>query len=290
MHLDMNVTNEQMRVLVLEFLKHERSESYTPHQQSDLVTHIGTLAVKLGMVKATPKAGFSGPKRTMYGVEEEYLDQRDVSRATNVLWDLIVEGIVRPGTGDGRAYDFPNIHLTEYGRQKLKDARTPYDPDSYLTRLKADIPKLDQTILVYLDECLKVFRVGCTRSAAICLGVASEKAFILVIDSYTDYLGEPDRMTFRKKIDGQSINQQFEAFKNKYEGSLKTSLPREVKENLATSLYGIFNLIRNQRNDAGHPTGEPLDRENVYASIVAFPNQLKHMFGLIDWLVKNQQT
>jgi hypothetical protein len=286
---ELTLSNEQLRTLVLEYLKTPRDGSSAPHQMTDLPTHIGTLAVKLGMAQATPK-GFTGGQRTPYGVEMEHIGQRDVNRATNVIWDMIIEGLIRPGTGDGRQCDFPMIHLTERGWEVANGVVSPYDPDGYLKRLKGAVPKVDPIILVYLDECLKDFRVGCTLSSAICLGVASEKAFMLVLDAYARYLRESERTTFQKKIDGQSINPQFAVFKNKYENNLKEALPRDVKEGFHTSLYGIFELIRTQRNDAGHPTGEKIERETVYASIVAFPNHLVRMYGLIEWLDANRQT
>jgi hypothetical protein len=276
-----SLSNEQLRTLALEYLKSPLAGSESSHHTTELSTHIGTLAVKLGLIKTTPVSGFRGSDRTMYGVEVEHITQRDVNRVTNVIWDMIIEGLVRPGTGDGRQCDFPFLHLTERGREVANGVLSPYDPDGYLKRLKESIPKLDSTILTYLDECLKGFRVGCTLSSAICIGVASEKAFMLVLDAYSTYLPASDGAAFRKKIEGQSINPQFDAFKSKYEGSLKGELTREVKEGLHTSLYGVFELIRSQRNDAGHPSGKVVERETVYASIVAFPNHLKRMYMLL---------
>ena len=40
----------------------------------------------------------------------------------SIVWDLIIEGILRPGNGTGEPFELPHIHITEYGL--LKGVRT----------------------------------------------------------------------------------------------------------------------------------------------------------------------
>ena len=59
---------------------------------------------------------------------------RDFRRACDIIWDFIIEGIVRPGPLDGSDQGLPHFHVTEYGREKIKGGPAlPYDPDGYLS-------------------------------------------------------------------------------------------------------------------------------------------------------------
>ena len=69
------------------------------------------------------------------------------------------------------------------------------------------------------------------------------------------------------------------------EGHLKSCLPRELKENLDLDLNAIFGMLRIHRNEAGHPTGKRLSREQAYASLAIFPHYIKHLYSLINWLL-----
>jgi len=58
------------------------------------------------------------------------------------MWDLIIEGIVRPALNDGLNDKLARFHVTDYGKEKLQDPNTPYDPDGYLKRLNRSRPRL----------------------------------------------------------------------------------------------------------------------------------------------------
>jgi hypothetical protein len=64
----------------------------------------------------------------------------------------------------------------------------------------------------------------------------------------------------------------------------RAKLPREVKDGLERTLDGVFDTIREQRNDAGHPTGFIPDRAVVYATITVFPTYLAKIHEVIHWL------
>jgi hypothetical protein len=45
--------------------------------------------------------------------------------------------------------------------------------------------------------------------------------------------------------------------------------------------------LRTNRNDAGHPTGKSIGREEAYASLTVFPTYLKKVYELVGWLKSN---
>ncbi len=59
-------------------------------------------------------------------------------------------------------------------------------------------------------------------------------------------------------------------------------MPSAVKEDLDTNFMGITSVIRNFRNDSGHPTGRIIGREQCYALLQLFVPYCKKMYELID--------
>jgi hypothetical protein len=156
-----------------------------------------------------------------------------------------------------------------------------------LTRLQGDVPDLDQIILTYLNESLRTFRIGCLLSSTICLGCASEKALLLLIAAYADSLPESRRGKFRRETDGRMIKRQFDEFRKILESDLRARLPRELEDGLDVELTALFDFIRQQRNDAGHPTGKTFERERAYANLMVFPVYVRKIYALMKWLAAN---
>jgi len=65
---------------------------------------------------------------------------------------------------------------------------------------------------------------------------------------------------------------------------VKNKLNRKTQDTLEYNLTGIFNLIRLQRNEAGHPTGIKRDRDEMFANLTLFTMYCKTIYDLIAWL------
>jgi hypothetical protein len=215
------------------------------------------------------------------------LTEPDCARVTSIIWDLIIEGVVRPGRADGGDAQLPFFYVTDWGRERIKNVRTPYDPDGYLKALKLDVPDVDDVIVTYLTESLHTFRIGCLLSSTITLGCASEKALVLLIGAYGDALPTGRQEKFRKNTAGFVIKRQFDEFNKMLDSHLKSVLSGDLKENLDVALLAVFAMLRTNRNDAGHPTGKIVQREEAYASLMVFPTYLKKVYELLHWLTAN---
>jgi hypothetical protein len=216
-----------------------------------------------------------------------YLTDKDYARVVSIVWDLIIEGVIRPGRADGGDAQLPSFYVTDFGRERIKDARTPYDPDGYLRAIRADDPDVDGVILTYLAESLHTFRIGSLLSSTITLGCASEKALLLLIAAYRDALPPARQEKFRKNTEGLVIKRQFDEFSKMLDSHLKGLLPGDMKEDLDVALLAVFAMLRANRNEAGHPTGKAVSREEAYASLTVFPTYLQKVYGLIGWLKAN---
>jgi hypothetical protein len=281
MNPNMDVSYEQVRSLVMEALAADQKATQFALFHED----VARIAVRHSFLKE------NDPRANILRAGPFTLSRHDQARVQNILWDLIIEGIVRPGSFDGVNNNLPFFHVTEYGRAVLKDGpASPYDPDGYLQRLKTAIGNLDGTILTYLNESSRTFRIGCLLSSTVALGCASEKAFVLLVAAYADSLPEKMQGNFIKNTEGRTIKRQCDEFQKMLDSELKARLPADLKEGLDIILNGVFSMIRSHRNDAGHPTGRSVDREEAYVNLNVFPSYLKRVYGLINWLKNNPRS
>jgi hypothetical protein len=283
---NLNLSYEQLRSVMVEMLR-----SGGGSRLNDLKTAVPAVAMRMGLMAdpAGPSQNTDGPQVIRYGYSgsQVVLSDHEYGRVRNIFWDLVIEGILRPGLADGLNNDLPFFHVTEWGKVALTNGpNTPYDPDGYLARLKNEVPSLDPVIVTYLNESLHTFRIGCLLSSTIALGCASEKALLLLVAAYADSLGA-GRQKFKDKTDGRMIKRQFDDLRKAFEGELRARLPHELEDGLDVELNALFDFIRNQRNDAGHPTGKMIERERAYANVLVFPTYVKKVYSLIDWLAAN---
>ena len=274
--IKLDTSYEQTRALVIEVLKSSSSGQIT-----SLYSNVAKLAVRKGIVENPAGANFLNPTYELSSKYKIWIE--------DILWDLITEGLVRPGLGDGLNQGLPWYHVSEYGKTVLTNqSPQPYDPDGYLTEVRA-IPNIDEVILSYLEESLKAFRIHCHLSSVITLGCASEKAILLLIQACKAAISNPiDQADFEKSTDTLAIKRKHDEFQNLLKVKIAPLLPRELKENLDNYLIGLFSIIRSTRNDAGHPSGKEIRREPLYAYLATFPEYLKKVYDLIDWLNNNK--
>jgi hypothetical protein len=193
----------------------------------------------------------------------------------DVFWDLVNEGIVRPGLKFGTPA-FPWFHLTQFGKTIVQAGEyVPHDKGGYLLRLQQRVRPVDPTVLAYLEESLDTYIRGNLVASTVMLGVSAERVFLLLCDAVTAALAEEkQRQAFEKicrrtpmkpKLDWIS-----ECFRRWQEGGEKI---KGFPDNSSLMVTAIYDLMRFQRNDVGHPRELPprLIRENVYANLVIFP-------------------
>ncbi|AIF84159.1 hypothetical protein NTE_02104 [Candidatus Nitrososphaera evergladensis SR1] len=221
-------------------------------------------------------------------VKKGYAFQRqDKDKVLYLISEFMTEGLI----GWGLNYDNPEppfMHISEYGRAVvLSQKPQPYDPDGYLANLKTEIPGIDETIMIYITEALQTLRRNNLFSAAVMTGVASERAFELLLDAVSNAVtgnGQPEK--FEKLKNDTRTKYKFDEVK-KVVMQLPVQRRNEIDENLESNLDGVFNLIRITRNDAGHPTGKKVRREDVLVNLSVFVPYCKCIYRLIGHLEKN---
>jgi hypothetical protein len=248
---------------------------------------LGLLGV-VGLVKARSQ-GINPNLRPSFGDGRQFLERGDETILNEIIWSLIVQGILVPGLDDANS-TLPFIRLTEYGRRCVEEDRLlPHDPDGYLREFQKALPGVDTTILEYLTESLQCYIHGLHRASAVMLGAASEQAILLLIYRCADSIADlPSRERFESDVDkAPSMFRKYEIFEKRF-STVKTGMPKNLTNNVDSLLRGVFDLIRNTRNDAGHPAiGAEVNRDGIYSHLKLFIPYCLRIYGLIGWFSNN---
>jgi len=202
--------------------------------------------------------------------------------------DLIRQGVLIWGkdAGDFQTGFYPWFSVTTYGKKVLASGEiTPHDSFGYIERLTSTVTDLDELVLQYVRESLDCYSNGNLMASAVMLGVASEAAFYHLLDAFKKSVHvdvrakeKAERLELRINITDK-FNVVYEEIKNR-----KGDLANDLGEVIDYNLNGIFNLIRLQRNESGHPTGVRPDRDQMFANLTIFIMYCKTLYRLIRWL------
>jgi hypothetical protein len=247
------------------------------------------LMASVGLVKARSQ-GINPNLNRSYRGGAEYLEPGDETLLIEVIWNLIVQGILVPGLNDSNQ-GYPFLRLTEYGKRCVAEDRLlPHDPDGYLREFHKAIPAADPIIVEYLIESIQCYVRGLNRAAAVMLGAASEQSILVLIGGYAASISDGVlKERFESEIErATSIFRKYESFSRRLTGVIG-HLPKDLADNLDTRLRGVFDLIRSSRNEAGHPaSGIEIDRDAIYAHLRLFIPYCKKIYGLIEWFSINK--
>jgi hypothetical protein len=211
------------------------------------------------------------------------LGEQDGETVREIVWDLIVARVLTIGMNDANP-NWPWLKVTAYGKEVINsETPVPHDPSGYLGRVREEIPKIDLVIFTYLEESIRTYSIGAYLSASVMLGCASEKALLLLIDSYINSIKDTrSQESFRSKVEGRMIKRQYDEFSKALSAQIG-KLPNELSDNLQTILFGVFDMIRNNRNEAGHPSGKVVKKEQIFAYLQVFIEYCKRIYGLMNY-------
>jgi hypothetical protein len=168
----------------------------------------------------------------------------------------------------------PWFHVTEYGRKVLAaEAGHPHDEAAYLSRVRARVPEPDGTVLAYLAEAVSTFRRGTPVASTVMLGIAAERVFLMVCDSLLTALKDPG-----EQVALGNLRQRF-PIKPKLDwvqakiATLQSRRMQGLPDNASLMVTAVYDFLRTQRNDLGHPRDLPptIDREDAFVNLQMFP-------------------
>lgn len=265
----MNHSYEEIRDVVLDLLSGREGGGQGINQFEHLARAVALVFERRGNGQQS-----SGNRSQQLAVEEKELTR-------DVFWDLFRQGIITLGWNNSNP-NYPFFRISHHGKRLLADQEVYffYDASSYEDAIRKEVPEIDDTTLIYLKEAMQAFRVGCLLSSSVMLGVATEHTFLLLIE----IIGRsPEHGIIAAAVDKEkTILGKLNKFKNKLEPHVK-ALPSEIKEDMDTCFAGILSVIRNYRNQSGHPTGKIINREQMYVLLNLFIPYCKKMYQLMGY-------
>ncbi len=268
-----NHSFEEIRSAALDLLAGRERASYQLTQYGSLLTGV---AEAFARREGRPQdrhyqaQGFFGPAA---------LSENDLELFLEVFWALFREGVITLGLNDSNR-EFPFFRVTEFGKRIAahQQAYFFHDVSSYEALVRSEVPEIDEVTVLYLKEAMQSFRSGCILASTVMLGVATEHTFLLLVDTIEN--NATHAPTFASVGQQRTILQKVNKFRNIMDQELR-GLPAEAKEDFDTHFAGILSIIRTFRNQAGHPTGKIIDREQAYVLLQLFIPYCKKMYQLM---------
>jgi hypothetical protein len=196
------------------------------------------------------------------------------------FWSLVVQGLAFIDMAQPAAENW-ELKLTPAGKAAFSDeAYNPDNASGYLERLTREIPGISPTTAAYVTEAVRAYTAGLYLSATIMLGVASEAAVLQMATGLAqagdkglaDILANP-KITYNRKF--QETRKRLEARKD--------VLPEELVDGMSLTFDSVLDLLRRNRNDAGHPSGKRFDREDCFIALQMAVRYFKKLSALNDF-------
>jgi len=207
-------------------------------------------------------------------------------RIAQTLWKLVGRGLVYIDFSQSAPENW-EWGLTDEGVASAKDEQfNPDDPEMYLARLQSDVPGVSDLVLRYTSEAVRSYTHACYLASAVMLGVASEAAFLEMAQACVKCLGAEGKK-LQEVLDNprQPYVAKFDEFRKRIEPK-KADLPPEPADGMNLTFNSVLDLLRISRNDAGHPTGKDVSREDQYISLQMFARYLQRLYDLRSFFQK----
>lgn len=165
----------------------------------------------------------------------------------------------------------------------------PAEIEKFPQTLQDRVPDCDGVVLWFFQEALRCYKAGSTAGAAFMLGAASEKAILLLTDTYGNRIkDEKNREGYFTRINSKMISVKHDEFKRSYKSA--TPKPKELplSQDLEQLLDGAFNFYRHTRNAVGHPQIIPdIDKGVILANLGQFIVYVERIYGLMAFYQAN---
>jgi hypothetical protein len=104
----------------------------------------------------------------------------------------------------------------------------------------------------------------------------------MLANSYTGLWGTPKvRQAFEARVNqaGRNLSHRFGLLRNALQGM---DLPDGLQNSIDELLSSLYTMLRYSRDDRGHPTGRPVDRDVAHANLLLFPGICKSSYEVIE--------
>jgi hypothetical protein len=145
---------------------------------------------------------------------------------------------------------------------------------------------VDDLVFIYIRESIQCYLKSNLIASSVMLGVASEAVFNKLLNWMLDNVTNPKLKDRLNRIQNKNdLRGKFDIVYGELEREKNLFKPN-IRDNLETNLSGIFQLIRLQRNDSGHPTGKIIPRYQLFIYLNMFPAYCECAYAILDELEK----
>jgi hypothetical protein len=270
-----NHSYEEIRGTALDLLAGREKGSYDNNQYGHLLIGVAEVFARRGMLQLRENQFMGGSDASLSNADKEIF--------LEVFWGLFREGVITLGMNDSNR-EFPWFRVSAFGQRILANQDTYFfhDVSTYEGLIRKEIPQIDAVTVVYLKEAMQAFRAGAILASTVMLGVATEHTFELLLD--TAAANATWGTKFAKAKSERMILSKVTRFKAVLDGNL-AAFTAPMREDLDTHFTGILSVIRNFRNQSGHPSGQIISREQCYVLLQLFVPYAKKMYQLRDFFV-----
>jgi hypothetical protein len=206
--------------------------------------------------------------------------QASVQEIMAAVWSLLAQGLAYIDYSQPAPENW-ELRLTEAGAAAAADRHpNPDDPAGYLVRLR-EIPHMSALVREYATEALQAYNARLYRASAVMLGVASEAAVLEAAEGLAAILNDTEKQQFLEQMASPKLNMvaKFNVFQQKMR-SHRDRLPKQVADSLELTVHAVAEFLRVSRNDAGHPTGVKIDREECFSLWQMFIQYARKLYAL----------
>lgn len=283
------ITKDQVRALIFALLRNHNMQTAANHA-SDSGTKISPYrSIKWGEFyeKLIRDAGLINEHMAMRGQFLLYAEE--------IAWELISRGLLVPRAVRN---DFSVEKSTELGwsSEAIDDFSkdylvTPYDPVGYAKHLATLRPNLGSTVIHAMEESIRAFNAKCYASAVVMYGVAAEAIALRVFDVFATSLRDPAHQQQVQKHADSSLLPKLRILREKIPLVAKKHdglMDNPLKDSWEFGINDLSNVVRQQRNNAGHPElRDNFQHGVVLGFLCAAPHHLFLLAKLEEYFVQN---
>jgi hypothetical protein len=202
-----------------------------------------------------------------------------------MAWDWISRGLAyfdisQPATSNW------DLCITEKGRRFIDDEEdNPYNDSIWYNGLVKKAEGLSDIEKQYAQEAINAFVHDLYVSCHILIGVASEAVIVRMAQAMARSLVIEGRESIKKAVNNPriSIRDLFNKIRPELEKA-KHAIPGKLADNMSIWLDSMFDVIRVNRNEAGHPKGSSVGREESVMVLRCFVTYMSKACRLIRHL------
>lgn len=205
------------------------------------------------------------------------------------LWSLVSQGLI--------ILDFQGIspiaaYITPDGKAAAEDEDpNPDFPPMYLDLLADQVPQLSDLVTAYVKEALRTYGARSYLATSVMLGVASEGALLEMADAFAEWMDREkgqDRLKRMLETGRDTFSRILEEVRKRL-ASHQADISDTLKDGL-DAIMSVADVLRNYRNDAGHPTGATPTREECFRLFVVLPGYVERLYGLKEFFAERSPS